>query len=218
MLNLKLIRSLCFLLLVLSACSGTKQTYLNGLNKKEIYNDNLTVKADESAYAREAKTDYKLISAHLSDNVPSYLPSEVEGDFAFVVRPDSRAATERKFSGNEHTMKRVAHDLKQTEAEQRIHPKQKHSSYEKNEKSGDREKNKFAFMGFFAPFVGMLTAIAAANLLGAGFIWIGPIISIIGLVFSIRGIKSKRKGLAIAGLILGAFILSLWAVLIAFTL
>ena len=83
-------------------------------------------------------------------------------------------------------------------------------------KTGDAGKNKVSVLGFIAPFVSLITTLALTNLFGVGLFWIGPIISIAGIVACIIGLKSKKRGLSVAGLVIGIIFLMLWIGLLSF--
>ena len=58
-------------------------------------------------------------------------------------------------------------------------------------KKGDKKKNGFAIAGFITSIIGML------------FIAATPFLLIIGVILSAIGLKSEKRGLAIAGMIIG---------------
>lgn len=69
-------------------------------------------------------------------------------------------------------------------------------------KKGDKKKNGFAIAGFITSIIGML------------FIAATPFLLIIGVILSAIGLKSEKRGLAIAGMIIGFVGVALWLLIL----
>lgn len=69
-------------------------------------------------------------------------------------------------------------------------------------KNGDKKKNGFAIAGFITSIIGML------------FIAATPVLLIMGVILSAIGLKSEKRGLAIAGMIIGFVGVALWLLIL----